>query len=306
MSVKVSEALHNFLHARKLAANADLIERWSIDMETQLNVLVGDGEPMAGKRSTWTNGTDTWWNIRIPHDADAEPSWKDYNLTFTFDEHAEGIGMTGWKWTARRSLWCGFDFDAITNHAKGIGVSDEDLLRVKDAACALPYIEVRRSTGGAGIHLYCYFDGEGVATENHTEHAALARCVLGMMSADAGFDFASQIDACGHVMWVWHRKLTAEKQGLAILKQAEKHLGLSDLPRNWRSHIEVVKRRRSKVRISEVTDADLDPFEVLASSRKIIPLDNSHKAQIEALTGSGVHHALGPRLSPAANAHQSA
>lgn len=112
---------------------------------------------------------------------DSEPTWEDFNVCYPFDLYAEGIGMTGWKWATGRSLWCGYDFDHISSHAKGIGLSDEDLQRVKDAACALPYVEVRRSTGGAGVHLYVYFDDEGIPTENHTEHAAVARCVLGMM-----------------------------------------------------------------------------------------------------------------------------
>ena len=57
---KVSEALRAFLHARKTPANADLIDRWGVQMETQVNVAAGDGEPVAGKRSTWSNGTETW------------------------------------------------------------------------------------------------------------------------------------------------------------------------------------------------------------------------------------------------------
>ena len=66
-----------------------------------------------------------------------------------------------------------------------------NLKRIKQAAMSLPYVEVRRSTGGGGIHLYVYFDEAGVPTANHTEHAALARCILGMMSSETGFDFAS-------------------------------------------------------------------------------------------------------------------
>jgi len=287
MSIKVSEAIYKFLQARKTPANQDLIDRWSIDYETQVNVAPGNGEPVAGKRSTWSDGIDSWHAIRCPKNAATDPSFHDYNLSFPLDLHVEGIGMTGWRWRDRRSLWFGFDYDSITVHAKGIGVTDEELEKVKTAACALPYVEVRRSTGGAGIHLYCYLDDAGVPTDNHVEHAALARCVLGMMSADTGFDFASQIDAAGHVMWVYHRKMTPENHGLEIIKPATKKLGVTDLPENWRDHIEVVKGRRNKVRINEITDDKQDDFEALASSRKIIALDDSHKAQIEALMRSG-------------------
>ena len=61
----ISEALYNFLQARKTPANVDLVDRWSVAMETQVNVIAGDGEPVAGKKSTWSNGSDTWHSIRI-------------------------------------------------------------------------------------------------------------------------------------------------------------------------------------------------------------------------------------------------
>ncbi len=240
----VSEALHNFLHARKTAANADLIDGWHIGMEVQCNVIAADGEPVAGRNSTWSNGSDTWHSIRIPKNAATDPTWEDYRIGFPFDLYAEGIGMTGWDWKARRSRWFGYDFDALTAHAQGVGIDDEQLAKVKRAASALPYVEVRRSTGGKGVHLYVYLDEAGIPTANHTEHAALARCVLGMMSAEVGFDFASAIDACGHVLWVWHRKMSAENHGLEIIKPATKRLSEADLPANWRDHIEAVKGRR--------------------------------------------------------------
>ena len=153
----VTEALRNFLQARKTPANADLVDRWSIDMEVQVNVIAADGEPVAGKKSTWSNGSDTWHSIRIPKNAATEPTWEDYKIGFPFDLYAEGIGMTGWDWKARRSRHFGYDFDALTGHAQGIGIDEEQLEKVKQAACALPYVEVRRSTGGSGIHLYVYF-----------------------------------------------------------------------------------------------------------------------------------------------------
>ena len=123
---KVSEALYNFLQARKTAANADLVDRWSIGMEVQVNVAPGDGEPVAGKRSTWSDGINEWFNVRVPKNAATDPTFNDYNLSFPLALHAEGVGMTGWDWQARRSRHFGYDFDAITGHAKGIGIGDEE------------------------------------------------------------------------------------------------------------------------------------------------------------------------------------
>jgi hypothetical protein len=282
--MKLSESLQKFLNARKSPANQDLLARWHIGMETQANMMVGDGELVAGKRTTWSNGTETWHNFRIPHGANSDPQWDDYDIRFPLDTHCEGIGMTGWDWQKRCSVFVGFDVDSITSHAKGIGISDADLEKVKEAAGALPYIETRRSTGGSGLHLYAYLDN--IPTLTHTEHSALARCILGMMSSDCNFPFASQVDACGQIMWCWHRKMLGTK-GLEIITPSKKLLTASDLPANWKDHIEVVTKQRTKIRINEITESNQDPFETLASSRKIIPLDDSHKAQIDELQRSG-------------------
>ena len=286
---KVTEAIQNFIRARRDKHNGpDLLDRWNPFMETQVNVAADNGEPVDGKRSTYTDSEYEWFNIRIPRNAATEPEFRDFEIRWPLDLHVEAIGWTGWDWSARKSRAIGFDFDAITGHAKGIGVSNEELERVKQAAMSLPYVEVRRSTGGAGIHLYIYFDEAGIPTANHVEHAALGRCGLGMMSSETGFDFASQIDACGSNMWFWHRKMTKDNEGLKLIKAAEKTISLADLPPNWRDHIEVVTRRRAKVRVhAELKDEFLDPFEALTSARRVVALDEAHKAIIDELSHSG-------------------
>ncbi len=104
-------------------------------------------------------------------------------MAFDLAAHAVGIGMTGWNWQARESLWVGFDFDAITGHsdAHAAKLTDAELKAVRRTPPATsrgsPSAAARR---GSGLHLYVYLDG--YPTENHTEHAALARAILGMMS----------------------------------------------------------------------------------------------------------------------------
>lgn len=289
----VTEAFNGFLTAQiPSLPGGDLIQRYldyggATTLETQTNVSADGGDPVEGRRNTWTDGLQTWFHIRIPKNAMTEPEWNDYELRWPPELHAEAIGSTGWEWKALRSRWVGFDFDTITGHAKGVGVTDEELQRVREKAEALPYVEVRRSTGGKGLHLYVLFDDEGIPTANHTEHAAVGRCVLGMMTAEVGFDFSSAIDACGGNMWIWRRDITRETQGLALLKAATKVLSLSDLPANWRDHIAVVTRRTNKVKLQGVTGDNVDPFDELTSARRIIPLDDTHKAIIQALMDSG-------------------
>ena len=305
----VTESLQSFFHARRKTHNGpDLLDRWTPNMETQVNVAADQGEPVTGKRNTFGDGVEEWWNIRIPKNAHAKPEFRDYKMTWPLDLHADAIGCTGWDWRARRSRWVGFDFDSITGHAAGIGVTDEQLAEVRRAAEGLPYVEARRSTGGNGLHLYVYFDEDGIPTDNHTEHAALARAVLGMMSSETGFDFASQIDSCGGLLWIWARKMTPENRGLERLKAAEKELSINDLPANWRDHIEVVTRRRAKVRVQAVADEHVDPFEALASSHTAIALDDKHKTIIDELSKSGFstvwttdHHLLQTHTKALAN-----
>jgi hypothetical protein len=87
-------------------------------------------------------------------------------------------------------------------------------------------------------------------------------------------------------MWVWHRKMTQDNEGLKILKPAEKILTLTDLPSNWRDHIEVINRKRTKIRVA-VTDEFIDPFDALTSARRMVPLDQTHKEIIDELAESG-------------------
>lgn len=285
----ITQAIVDFLKGkRKNHPGQDLLDKYlehGTNLETQINVAAGNGEPVHGKRATWTDGVNEWWNVRIPRNAMDEPTFKNYKLSWPLELHADGIGSTGWDWEKRCSRWVGFDFDDLTGHAKGVGIDDDALVKVRRAAEALPFVEVRKSTGGKGIHLYVYVNE--VPTQNHTEHAALARCILGMMSSETGFNFASQIDCCGGVMWIWHRKITIKNQGLHLLKPAKKILGIDDLPSNWMDNIEVVRGKRSKVRVDGIKDDDMDPFDKLASARRMIDLDDTHKAIIDELARSG-------------------
>ena len=287
MGATVLTAIARYVeHLKETHNDAEFLSRWNPDMETQINVSGKGGKPVEGHRFTYSNGSYKWWNIRIPRNADSNPNWDDYELTWPPEHHTEGIGSTGWDWKNKRSRWVGFDFDAITGHSKGIGISDAELHRIRMVAEEIPYIETRRSTSGTGLHLYCLFD-DTIQTDNHTEHAALARCILGLMSSETGFDFATQIDVCGGNMWMWHKKMSESNHGFELLHPSTKKLGLSDLPGNWRDHVDVIKRTRNRIKISGVPDGLEQDFENLTSSRRITPLDDSHRAVIDELTRSG-------------------
>jgi len=249
-------------------------------METQVNVHPGDGTLSTDARNVYTNGTVQWFNFRVPKKAMSVPEHNDWKIKWPLELYADGIGMTGWDWEHRISRWVAYDFDNITEHAKGIGIEENDLIEVAEKAKQIPWIQVRKSTGGGGLHLYVYLNNaKPPATQNHNEHAALARAILGMMSAEAGFDFQSRLDVCGSNMWIWHTKISETNEGLKVIKQHEYEL--VDYPLNWKDHLPVITRKRQRVSLSGVETADEPSFNTLSNARKREPLDDIHKAMIE-------------------------
>jgi hypothetical protein len=215
-------------------------------------------------------------HIRIPRNAMSDPYFNDTPLKFPIARHVECIGMTGWNWQEKKSFWLGYDFDSITGHAAGVGVDDASLQRVREAASNIPWVQVRRSTGGSGLHLYVYFDPKTAPdSANHNIHSALARAVLGMMEKEAGFDFRGNMDVLGGNMWCWHRKISENNKGLEILKDYAEYC--PRLPDNWMDNLDVITGKSSIVKFRGVEDRDYHSFEAQASSRAKIELDETHK-----------------------------
>ena len=233
MSILRTVAIKNFLDSK---THRDLAELYGFEMEIQVNVAQDNGEAVEGefkgrKWRGWTDGIQTWKPFRIPLHANTEPEYSDIAINWDLEEHAEGIGMTGWDWANRCSKWVAFDFDAIVGHSdkNARKLSPEEMEKVKKAAFELPWVTVRKSTSGNGLHLYVFLDD--VDTANHIEHAALARSILGTMSALTGFDFSTKVDACGGIMWCWHRKMKGT-DGLELIKKGGS-LPNNLIPKNW-------------------------------------------------------------------------
>jgi len=282
----VCQSVENFLNSLDVNYAKDLTLRFGPEMETQINVDQSLGEPVyegtRHVRNTWEStgteyGTFRFNNIRIPRNAmgaDGKPPYyEDRPLRFPLDYVVDCIGMTGWNWKQEQSMWVGFDFDSIAGHVAGVGISDTELDQIRKRAGQIPWVQVRRSTGGSGLHLYVFFDPDALpSTENHHVHAAAARAVLGRMSREVGFDFAPHVDVCGGNMWIWARRVTPETMGLAVIKDHEDFF--PGLPENWRDNIDVVTGKRSKVRIHGVSDDAT--FDATSSSIKKVELTEQH------------------------------
>lgn len=280
---KRSEAIKAFL---TISTWSDLATLYNSNMEVQVNVAKDDAERISSdgyRGRTWhsySDGVQRWYSFRIPKEAFSEPKDNDFNIRYDLSAHAEGIGLTGWDWKEKVSKWCAFDFDAIAGHSDkhSSTLSDHELDEVKEAACKIPWVTVRRSTSGNGLHLYVFLDN--IPTANHTEHAALARSILGKMAATTGFDFSSKADSCGGNMWIWHRKMSKSNKGLELIKQGEI---LKDIPINWKDHTKVIKGKRRKTLPHFIEDKDEDLFDQMTGQRPTVKLDDLHKKLLEYL-----------------------
>lgn len=274
--------------------NPEFFRRWLdniANLETQLLVSPAGGYPVEGSHNVWTDGSETWWSIRWPKNAATEPYFRDTELDFLIENHWEGIGTTWWDWVNRESVGLGFDFDAITGHAPGTGISEEELELVRQKASSLDYVDVLRSSGGSGIHLYLWFESDArPKTANHTEHSALGRAMLGKLSTDAGFDFGSHLDVCGGNMWIGHKKMSVENCGFQYIKRANRPVKASEIPVNWKDHLDVIGKKSTRVRVLGVDDNGNeinDPLDTLTSARVKHPLNETHRAIINDLEMTG-------------------
>lgn len=257
----------------------DLASLYNHDMEVQILVAEEGGTRVDGDYKGkhwhgWTDGVQTWKPFRIPMKANSEPEYEDRELNFDLNKYVEAIGMTGWDWKARLSRWVAFDFDAIAGHSEQHTkkLTDEELAQIRLKVSSVPWCSLRKSTGGGGYHVYVFLDP--VPTANHTEHAALARAILGMLSGLVEGNLSAKVDACGGNMWVWHRKMTPQNEGLKLIKAQE--FPLKEIPLNWRDHLSVISGARRKILPSFIGVPDQSTFESLIGKSVKIPLDEQH------------------------------
>jgi hypothetical protein len=275
-----TEAIKRFL---KSMTHKDLADLYNHNMECQVNVAQDGGERIEGdykgrKWHGWTDSLTTWKSFRIPLKANSTPQYYDSKIPFDLAEHVEAIGMTGWDWYNKISRWVAYDFDALTGHSDKHTrkLTEEEMKAVEKAAWDIPWVSIRKSTSGKGLHLYVAIS-QKVTTKNHHEHSALARAILGLMSAIAGYDFANHVDICGGNMWIWHRKMKGTN-GLKLLKQGN---GLTEVPRHWQDHIKVISGHRRKNLPQNIEALGIaDTFEELAGQYPKVQLDEHHKKLI--------------------------
>jgi hypothetical protein len=253
-------------------------------MEVQVN-FAQDGanvEVRPGKDGrnfkVYSDGLTSWSDFRMPREAMSKPEANDYDVKYDFAGHVDSIGLTGWDFANGVSKWVGFDFDSIVGHIKA-GLTPQQLAGVIEALKDIPWVSIYRSTSGNGLHVYVYLND--VKTANHTEHAALARAILGKMSALTATDLSGAVDVYGSILWIWSRRQKPERSFEVIKRGCS--LPSSDVPLNWRDHLGVIKGSSRKSRLGIIDEKELTPLEELLGKYPRTALDDEHKGLMKYL-----------------------
>ena len=272
MSTQI-EAIRKFLTER---SPKDLAKLFKDGMEVQVNAAPDGGERVTGEYQghSWQGwsedgGKTIWKHIRIPYGAWSEPSYPEgKKMSWSLEDHADAVGLTGWNWKTKKSEFVTFDFDSVANHANN-ALTDAEMADLMAKVSSVPWVTVRKSKSGKGRHLYVEL-ATSPDVANHGEHAAIARSILCLLSAASGADLQGSVDCFGSVAWVWHRD-TAE-EGFQCVK---KGLPLEKVPHDWKSHLDVVTRKKTKASAAQVGGGD--DVDALVKQLKRVTLDDTHR-----------------------------
>lgn len=219
-------------------------------------------------------------DVRIPWSADTDPHYTDSEMSWDVEKYADGIGVSGWNWKDKRSEFFYYDFDSVSGH-KANALTPEEMDSIIEAVSGIPWVQVQRSKGGDGIHLYVFL-GKPEPCQNHIEHAAMSRSVLGLMSALSGKDLHGDIDCYGYLGWIWHK--ATKTGGYALVKAAVQDL--DSVPKDWKRHLEVVGRKKGRKKANTLQDQS-DEARKEIERQQHVQLDDEHQRLLTWFAGQG-------------------
>lgn len=213
----------------------------------EVAALVGQDEGERVNENSFSDGRYTWYNLRI---SDEESGSKFLGYP---EEHFAAVGLSGWNYKTKRSHWVGFDFDDAMGHKQGL--PEVELNEIIERAKTIPWLSIRRSTSGRGLHLYVHI-ADSPEIKSRKEHALLAKVILSQIGVLLKCDFKAKVDVYGGILWVWSRKGN-KPDSFKIIKEAQEKL--ASLP----------------------PIQDNEEYRNVASNVKIIELDAEHQKLID-------------------------
>lgn len=296
METTKRQGIATFLEKR-VADSPFLIPRWSVELETQVNVHEGsheadpdDGAVSEDDSKVWSDDTgQRWMNFRWPYKAMSTPYYKDTPLEFSPGAHATRIGSTWWNWVKKKSVAISFDIDVEgAGHAATTNMVTEErlkeLLKLLEGA---GYVTCVRSTGGKGAHGYVFFNpADQPNSANHTEHTGVAIATIAKLCKDTDFDWIGQkiIDVKGVVTWFWADSSPKGHPGFELLFEQRYQIGASDLT----DYMSVKMPSTNKpITVEGFTDTGAKVVETVDGEFEIHPLEEAHKEILRELEDMG-------------------
>ena len=264
--------------------NKWLLDKWHIDLETQINVRAGTkDETDPDRQNCWSNGVHTWRHVRWPYNAKTNPNFRDFTPQFPLSEYAEFVGTTWWNWRTKESEAVVFDFDSIKNHTEGLLQKELDQLLEK--LMTLDYVTVYRSRSGNGFHVLVSFEkGKRPKVDNHDEHSDVAKVTLDKMGKDLKIDFTDKVDCHGMIGWIWSTKMG--ENGFEMIKVADRDLEVDEID-DWTLLPKKRMNKRPRIIAYNENGDEIEGNHIIGFDEEEVPVDKEHILIITALEESG-------------------
>lgn len=293
----IREGIQKFL-AHREPESPYLIPKWNIDLESQYLVHKGS-VAVDGVIDTWTDGSETWAHHRWPRKAGTDPNYNDRKLTFSPGAHLKRMGSTWWNFRTKRSVGVALDIDLEGEHAASTTtVTKIQLVELIEKLKSLDYLTLVRSSGGNGVHIYCFFDeNHQPESANHNEHAMVANALVAKISFDLNYNFRQHMDAVGVIFWFWSCDSPENHQGYELIHEQTTSLKSSDLEEYLGIGLSTPNQ---KVKVDGYTDSgEKVQSQVEGSGYKSYDLDQHHKDILKELEGMGYSFIWNPEYKMA-------
>jgi len=133
----------------------------------------------------------------------------------------QNFGMTGWDWLNRRTKWVLVaDFDVADDGKKTPRtVTVEEMDRIIALLSRIPWLTLKRSKGGRGVHAFARFS-EPLPADDRGAHQRIANSVREFVEQTIGEPLPA--DKTGSVAYVWTRH--PKPDAFAIINEATETL----------------------------------------------------------------------------------
>lgn len=178
-----------------------------------------------------------------------------YSLQF-----ASRVGTSGHNYQNGTADFATFEFDLQSADGHTKGLTPEQLQHVQDRLARSPHVEIRRSTGGKGLHCRVKLQTP-YPVSTPQEYRSLCRFVLHEISKDTDLNLDKYpVCAVGSILWIYTHE--PRPDSFKLLQSSSEPF---EVPSDWQPPVQR-KYRTGKGDFVEVEDEHLEILEWLESN----------------------------------------